>query len=464
LTVFSVALAVRLVVALAIYVLFDGFLFEDDTSYSQMAEEVVLGLDRHWDAYTHYLLQTTATFLYPLTALYEVFGPDPLLGQLFVALMGAATAGLVAAIARELWGPRAALTAGLLVALLPSQVLWSTLILKDAQGWMLLAVMGLAIVVALRSQGWALATCLAGFALALAGLAFLREHTMVVAAWAGVIALASGAARGRGVRTLGALTIAGLIPAVAGYGLFGMTLVLERGSLQERRIANAADAETAFIEETPNPKGGKDGTRGTERERPSLSDDTGESALEADIRHLPRGLVYVLLAPFPWESGANSAVNLARLETVIWYPMIVLALLGVVVAARDRTLVARMMFPLLAGAGSLGVYALTEGNLGTAYRHRGEFVWAVALFATAAIVDMVGRGLGRRRHGHRQGERSLRSGRADHRQAGRRPERRLDAAGPRAGRGQPGGHQDARAGPVGDVEAEARPTSSSRRS
>jgi hypothetical protein len=37
------------------------------------------------------------------------------------------------------------------------------------------------------------------------------------------------------------------------------------------------------------------------------------------------------------------------------------------------------------------VYALTEGNLGTAFRHRAEAIWAVALFAAVALEKVVGR-------------------------------------------------------------------------
>ena len=404
---FLIALVVRVLVATGIFVLYGGFLFEDDTSYSQMAEEIVLGLDRRWDPYTHYLLDTTRTFLFPLTWLYEVFGPQPLLGQLFVASMGAAAAALVAVIAREVWDHRAALITGGIVALLPSQVLWSTLILKDAQVWMLLAAMGVAIVVSLRMSGWRLATCLFGAGIALTGLAFLREHTMVVAAWAGMAALAFGAREQRAKRAAGGVLIAALVPALGGYGFFGTTLVLERGSLQERRIANAAGADSAFVDVEPPSSGGTDtgGVGGSQgggkgegegekhggsardgREGPRLEEGSDQGALEADLRHLPRGLVYVLLAPFPWDAGENAAVDLARLETVVWYPTLFLAAIGIVIVLRNRDLTRRLLFPLLAGAGSLAVYALTEGNVGTAYRHRGEIVWAVALLATAAVV------------------------------------------------------------------------------
>jgi hypothetical protein len=45
---------------------------------------------------------------------------------------------------------------------------------------------------------------------------------------------------------------------------------------------------------------------------------------------------------------------------------------------------------LYAGAIVL-VYAQTEGNIGTAYRHRSEAVWAVALFAALAAQTIADR-------------------------------------------------------------------------
>ncbi len=60
--------------------------------------------------------------------------------------------------------------------------------------------------------------------------------------------------------------------------------------------------------------------------------------------------------------------------------MLVLALTGLF---RIRRHLAPLAFPVLAGGAVLVTYALTEGNIGTAYRHRGELVWAVALLAAA---------------------------------------------------------------------------------
>ncbi len=71
-----------------------------------------------------------------------------------------------------------------------------------------------------------------------------------------------------------------------------------------------------------------------------------------------------------------------------------LALVGLLGAWQHRRALA---FPVLAGGAILVMYGLTEGNLGTAYRHRGEFVWVVALLAAVGAERLaVWRTAGRR--------------------------------------------------------------------
>jgi hypothetical protein len=93
----------------------------------------------------------------------------------------------------------------------------------------------------------------------------------------------------------------------------------------------------------------------------------------------------MLLRPFPWQPAPTSALRLAQLEMVIWYPLLLLAAFGLIAVRRSAHV---LLFPLLVGAGSAAMWALVEGNFGTAYRHRGEFVWVVALLAAAGAADL----------------------------------------------------------------------------
>jgi hypothetical protein len=95
----------------------------------------------------------------------------------------------------------------------------------------------------------------------------------------------------------------------------------------------------------------------------------------------------VALRPWPWEAAAGSlGLNLARLENLVWYPLLVLALLGLTSVWRHRRV---LVFPALCCGAILAMYGLTEGNLGTAFRHRSEVVWIVALLATLGLERLV---------------------------------------------------------------------------
>lgn len=89
----------------------------------------------------------------------------------------------------------------------------------------------------------------------------------------------------------------------------------------------------------------------------------------------------MIFQPAPWQLGSSAASRLAALESLLWYPLLLLAALGVLKLARKP----EARFPLLAAAGVLVMYGLSEGNLGTAFRHRGEVVWVVSMAAVAGM-------------------------------------------------------------------------------
>jgi hypothetical protein len=106
-----------------------------------------------------------------------------------------------------------------------------------------------------------------------------------------------------------------------------------------------------------------------------------EEFLSPTIRHVPKGLSVMLLEPYPWVDPPSERVRGAQLETIMWYPLLALAFVGIVFGLRNRAQRMLLMFPALVGSGIAVMYALVEGNFGTAYRHRGEFVWVVVLMA-----------------------------------------------------------------------------------
>lgn len=362
LVVVVVALVARLIVVTAIAVFFDGSLFPDDKTFHDLAAELAAGETEQWDSGTHALYRQTAAYALPLAAIYKLFGPVVFLGQLLTALFGTAAAVFASRVASAAGGQRVGVACGLAAALLPSQVLWSSLTLKDAAVWTVIGAIGL--VLALRpSRSSALESLVAiPIAVLFGALGYLRMHTLVVVAWAALLAVLVAPRRGRATVATMALVVL-VVPWVLGAGAGGSNLILGGlGSIGERRAANAAGAETAVAD--------------PEDYDPGLLD---------NLRHLPRGITVMLFEPVPWAPTDDTGETLARVETILWYPLLGLAALGIRDLVRRRQALA---FPFFAGGGVMLLYALLEGNIGTAYRHRGEFVWAVCVFAAVGLARL----------------------------------------------------------------------------
>lgn len=404
--VFLAALVARFAVAVVVFATSGGTLFLDDESYASLAADAASGADRAWDPYLDWLYTRTGVLLWPVTGLYEVFGPVVLVGQSYVALLGATAAAMTTLVAREVVPTRWALLAGGIVALLPSQVLWSSLILKDAAVWAMLA--GLAVVAARMhcAAGRRLVAWAGVAALLFLALAYLRLHTMEVALIAFFVAALVGPRAGRTQRAALAGGILMFLPLLFGMGLAGSTFVANAGSLEDRRLNNAAGAVSAIVDTppavkpSPEPSGAGTGAgvngpakagSGSGVDDPATVAPAAEeevigpasSGVWGNVRYLPSGLAAAGLRPYPWETrGSESvALKLAGIEAFAWYALLLVALVGLVMVVRQRA--RAMVFPLLVLGGTWFMYALTEGNLGTAFRHRGEFVWPVAVLVAA---------------------------------------------------------------------------------
>lgn len=440
--VFCLALLVRIGAIALVNQLPAGTFALDDSTYSGMARDVAEQGRGGWDPFTHQLYRATVAFVAPLAVIYSVFGAFSVAGQLLVGTIGAGVAALVASTALRFTAPRWALVAGIAVALQPSQVLWSSLLLKDPSVWLGLAGMAATAALAARATATHRLILLALAAMgALFYLAFLREHTLVVAAWSLPIAMVFSARGLRLQRVVGAVALTIAVPWIVGIGPAGWDLITNSGSLETRRILNAQQAASAFIEEEPavapeqterlqalqsglelkqqmvaelearvqelqqkaaargeESKIARREARAAEEELQRLreemtaeelrlkelvgnSDSSPQEATESldpNLAHLPKGLFVMLFEPVPWSTEGSTTMRMARLESIVWYPLLALAAIGLL---RARRLLWALAFPILVGGGMLFVYALTEGNIGTAYRHRGEFVWVVCLLA-----------------------------------------------------------------------------------
>lgn len=384
LSVTLMAALVHLVVAIAVRVAFDGVLFPDDGGYLRLAQQLGTGDTGSWTSYEPLLVRTVGLFLWPLALLLRVVD-DPLVGQLWVVAWAVLATAVAAWAGSRAAGARGAWLAGGVVGLMPSHVLWSSIVLKDAVVWTLLA--GLLVVTAKlagSSQRRDTLRMLAATAVLLVGLNYSRPHLTVVAAVALVIAAPVGPAATRFHRLTGAVLVAALVPWALGMGPFGAAFLQDSlGSVEDRRTAAAIGSSTAFVP-PPDPE-------------PSVtSDPTAAPETSAEGEPLPlvlaRGVGVAVFEPGPWRLfGGRAFLAVAAVEvTLLWYPVLGMAAVGVVRSVRRRE--PRMVFPVVLGLGILAAQAVTEGNIGTAYRHRVELAVIVAVLAASALSERPGRG------------------------------------------------------------------------
>ena len=89
-----------------------------------------------------------------------------------------------------------------------------------------------------------------------------------------------------------------------------------------------------------------------------------------------------LFAPFPWDI-VTTLQAAAMPETLLWYPLFLLSILGFRISLRNRRTAA--LVPLSVLLVVVSSYALVEGNFGTAYRHRAQIMPLFFVFSGVGL-------------------------------------------------------------------------------
>ena len=423
LTSFLVALGVRVVFAVSSSLLHEGVLIPDEGQYltlAMMASEGKL-TSEYWSGYGQSLFAAMRTFMWPLTALFWVFGPFRIVGQVLVVVFGAATAAASAGLAGRFLRRPFALAAGLTVALLPSQILWSSVVLRESLIWAGLAAMALVVGYSQQSGSRSrivLSAMLLG--LLFVAMVWLRVQAAVLALWCICPALLLGGGR-RSFRLLSAICLLVVVPWLVGLGPVASGFADDAvGRLGISRSYMSLSADSSFVEAVPDSvladlgvveavpdsvlacvdqlnrnRGGDSGTGNVRRfmiDRPSgewvcISDTSGEilivdNRLITSVKRVPGGLLDTLIRPLPWEASQNLGVLFAQLESILWVLMYALAIYGVWIhRKRYRLLAFLTLLAFLIGLSG----AVSHGNLGTAFRHRGQMLFALAVLAMGGI-------------------------------------------------------------------------------
>ena len=108
------------------------------------------------------------------------------------------------------------------------------------------------------------------------------------------------------------------------------------------------------------------------------------SSTSGALQALPVGLAYLLFAPFPWAiTGVRQLMTVP--ETLAWYALMPAFVRGLAYAIRHKL---RDVLPILTFAFTLtAAYALTQGNVGTAYRQRTQVTMFFFVFMGVGLVQ-----------------------------------------------------------------------------
>ncbi len=295
-------------------------------------------------------------YFYVVAAIYFLLGADALLPKLLNCLVGALAVPLVYDLTLRIGGSgAAALRAATFTTWFPSLVLWSSLNIRDA--WIVLMIL----VVCRESlilQDRPRPSSIVIIALGIMAIVQFRDYILFAVAGPMLVSFVSRNSKNLARNlVLGSVVAVVVIYADQAAGANRKLRTFDFEEIHEIRYWNTVGAASQF-------------------EQADISSPTKA------IFFLPKGMMYFLLAPFPWMIGSVRQL-LAVPETIFFYWLIPWIVRGVRNLIRFH-LGASMMVLLIAAGLTLG-YALGEGNAGTAYRHRAQILCFFLIFASIGL-------------------------------------------------------------------------------
>jgi hypothetical protein len=250
----------------------------------------------------------------------------------------------------------------------PSMILWSVLNIREAPTIFCLVS---ATCFFARFQRSPSPRDLIGGALALMGLLLMREYLMVIVG----LSAAAGVVIGKGKSPLVSLVGGGVM-------LFGLTFLLQHAGLGGTLAQEPTLERVQYLRQ--------DLALGANS---AYGGEADVSTVGGAISFIPVGLTYFLLAPFPWS--VTSVLQQVTLpESILWYALVVCIVRGAWLALKYDPRAYTVLVAVLATV--TFSYALVEGNVGTAYRHRAQVLPLFFVLAAVGLRDAWGSWMERR--------------------------------------------------------------------
>ena len=353
-------LALRVVLAIFVHFQISPYFFAPDAiGYERMGKEI----SDYWTgaglAAPRAIREGWRPGYIHLNAVFHlVFGDSRLALVVLNLFAGIWTTVLTFYLTREFLAVRSAKVAALLTGFFPSLVLWSILNIRDALATFFIVAL---VLYGVRMSKRFRASSVMFFAAALLGLGLLRDY-MAFLVVAGLVMGSFTAVRPDrivGTMAFGTVVILAFTYLADQVGLFS-TLRPDEAleTAQMLRTGLQANATSAF-------------GVGAETE-----------TLGGALRYLPLGVSYLLFSPFPW--AIETSLQLAAMpETLLWYPLFLLAIQGLRISLRGRLTNVLIVLTVLVVV--VSSYALVEGNFGTAYRHRAQIMPLFFVFSGVGL-------------------------------------------------------------------------------
>ena len=375
---FLVGLMARIVLAAVINMgHMEEFFGGDANTYDIFGRSLLQGLygdDYHMQKYQGFVASGAGAWgmLYLVAGIYEVVGRNMLAIQLVNAAVGAATGVVVYHTAMALFSNlRVAKLAALLVTFFPSLILWSSQALKD--GLIILA-LAVSILATLRLMEKVTVKWVLVITVSLLALLSLRFYIfyMMTASVAGSFIM--------GMKSLSAQSFLQRFVAVTAIGLaFTWFGVLQYAGSQFDRFANLQQIQMSRQDQAEAGSG--------------FGKDVDVTTTEGALTVIPLGVVYLLLAPFPWQfTSLRQSITLP--EMIVWWMAFPLLVLGMWYSIKHRL---RQVAPIVIFTTMLTlVYSVFQGNVGTAYRQRSQLLVFYFIFVAVGGIIMKERAENRR--------------------------------------------------------------------
>lgn len=367
---FIAALLLRMLLGTAIFVYHgQSFFGGDATTYDYFGYAQLQG----WQGVKYYgMVANSFTkggeasgsgMVYLVGAIYALVGRNMLATQLVNSVLGAATSIIIFLLAQHVFNnSRVSRVAAIAVAFYPSLVLWSSQGLKDGPTVFFLA---LAILATLKLGQKLSLKYIAVLLCSLLAVLTLRFYVFYM------LALAVGGAFAIGMQAITATSFLRQFAAIILVGLaltyFGVT---RSATVQFERYGNLETVQRSRLDLAQSAQSG-------------FGRDVDVSTTSGALSTIPLGLIYLLLAPFPWQL-ASLRQSITLPEMVVWWVSLPLLVLGFWFAIKYRL---RMISPILIFTVMLTVaYSIFQGNVGTAYRQRAQLLVFYFIFVAVGLV------------------------------------------------------------------------------